>query len=209
MRIYLVRHGETLLNQNHCYYGVMNAVLSEKGIRQAKQTGEILKEARFDYIFSSPLVRAYNTAQLILDVRKESGYGRDAAGLTRSRILTDQRLCEQNFGIFEGLTYEEIREKYPKELAAWNENFIDYRIPDGESFLDVRKRAEEFVNDLPEGDGTALVVAHKGTLGHMMATWLHLPVEGYWNFVFEQGTVSVVDIEDGYAIIRKLNAREI
>ncbi len=209
MRIYLVRHGETLLNQKHCYYGVMNAVLSEKGIEQAKEVGQILKGARFDYIFSSPLVRAYNTAQLILDARQESGFGKNAAGLPGPRILTEQRLCEQNFGIFEGMPYEEIQEKYPQELAAWNENFIDYRIPEGESFLDVRKRAESFVNDLPEGDGTALVVAHKGTLGHMMATWLHLPVEGYWNFVFEQGAVSVVDIEDGYAIIRKLNAREI
>ena len=56
MRIYLVRHGETLLNQKHCYYGVMNAVLSEKGIEQAKEVGQILKGARFDYIFSSPLV---------------------------------------------------------------------------------------------------------------------------------------------------------
>ena len=209
MRIYLVRHGETLLNQNHCYYGVMNAVLSEKGIEQAKEVGQILKEASFDYIFSSPLVRAFNTAQLILDVRQESGFRKNAAGLRRPRILTEQRLCEQNFGIFEGMTYEEIREKYPQELAAWNENFIDYQIPEGESFLNVRKRAEAFVNDLPEGDGSVLVVAHKGTLGHMMATWLHLPVEGYWNFVFEQGTVSVVDIEDGYAIIRKLNAREV
>ncbi len=209
MRIYLVRHGETLLNQNHCYYGVMNAVLSEKGIEQAKEVGEILKGVRFDYIFSSPLVRAYNTAQLILDAGEEPGFGKNAAGVPQPRILVDQRLCEQNFGIFEGMDYEEIKERYPKELEAWNEDFINYRIPDGESFSSVRLRAEAFVDQIPEGGGTILLVAHKGTLGHMLATWLHLPVEGYWNFVFEQGTVSVVDIEDGYAIIRKLNAKEI
>ncbi|MFR3345810.1 MAG: histidine phosphatase family protein [Anaerobutyricum sp.] len=43
-----------------------------------------------------------------------------------------------------------------------------------------------------------LIVAHKGTLGHLLAAMLKLPLDGYWNFVFEQGCYSVVDLEDGY-----------
>ena len=125
-------------------------------------------------------------------------------------IFGDRRLMEQDFGIFEGMTYKEIQNTYPKELDAWNEEFSTYRIPKGESFADVRSRAEDFLRDIPSGRESKgekmLIVAHKGTLGHLLAAMLKLPLDGYWNFVFEQGCYSVVDLEDGYAIIRKLNA---
>lgn len=74
----------------------------------------------------------------------------------------------------------------------------------------MRSRAEDFLRDIPSGRESKgekmLIVAHKGTLGHLLAAMLNLPLDGYWNFVFEQGCYSVVDLEDGYAIIRKLNA---
>lgn len=197
MRLYLIRHGETALNAKGCYYGRTDAVLSEKGISQARYLKEILKEVSFDYIVASPLVRAYNTAQIVMEEREQEIFG-------------DRRLMEQDFGIFEGMTYKEIQNTYPKELDAWNEEFSTYRIPKGESFADVRSRAEDFLRDIPSGRESKgekmLIVAHKGTLGHLLAAMLKLPLDGYWNFVFEQGCYSVVDLEDGYAIIRKLNA---
>lgn len=193
----MIRHGETALNVKGCYYGRTDAVLSEKGISQARYLKEILKEVSFDYIVASPLVRAYNTAQIVMEEREQEIFG-------------DRRLMEQDFGIFEGMTYKEIQNTYPKELDAWNEEFSTYRIPKGESFADVRSRAEDFLRDIPSGRESKgekmLIVAHKGTLGHLLAAMLKLPLDGYWNFVFEQGCYSVVDLEDGYAIIRKLNA---
>ena len=197
LRLYLIRHGETALNAKGCYYGRTDAVLSEKGSSQARYLKEILKEVSFDYIVASPLVRAYNTAQIVMEEREQEIFG-------------DRRLMEQDFGIFEGMTYKEIQNTYPKELDAWNEEFSTYRIPKGESFADVRSRAEDFLRDIPSGreskEEKMLIVAHKGTLGHLLAAMLKLPLDGYWNFVFEQGCYSVVDLEDGYAIIRKLNA---
>ena len=193
----MIRHGKTALNVKGCYYGRTDAVLSEKGISQARYLKEILKEISFDYIVASPLVRAYNTAQIVMEEREQEIFG-------------DRRLMEQDFGIFEGMTYKEIQNTYPKELDAWNEEFSTYRIPKGESFADVRSRAEDFLRDIPSGRESKgekmLIVAHKGTLGHLLAAMLKLPLDGYWNFVFEQGCYSVVDLEDGYAIIRKLNA---
>lgn len=193
----MIRHGETALNVKGCYYGRTDAVLSEKGISQARYLKEILKEVSFDYIVASPLVRAYNTAQIVMEEREQEIFG-------------DRRLMEQDFGIFEGMTYKEIQNTYPKELDAWNEEFSTYRIPKGESFADVRSRAEDFLRDIPSGRESKgekmLIVAHKGTLGHLLAAMLKLPLDGYWNFVFEQGCYSVVNLEDGYAIIRKLNA---
>lgn len=197
MRLYLIRHGETALNVKGCYYGRTDAVLSEKGISQARYLKEILKEVSFDYIVASPLVRAYNTAQIVMEEREQEIFG-------------DRRLMEQDFGIFEGMTYKEIQSNYPKELDDWNEEFSTYRIPKGESFADVRSRTEDFLRDIPSGRESKgekmLIATHKGTLGHLLAAMLKLPLDGYWNFVFEQGCYSVVDLEDGYAIIRKLNA---
>ena len=200
MKLYLVRHGETSLNKKGCYYGKTDAVLSKKGIEQAEYLRKIFTSISFDYVVASPLVRAYNTAQIVLGEREQEIFG-------------DSRLMEQDFGIFEGLTYEELCSTYPAELEQWNKEFSSYRIPEGESFLDVRRRVEAFLKDIPLGEQTKketmLIAAHKGTLGHLLAAMLKLPLEGYWNFVFEQGCYSEVDLEDGYAIIRKLNAREI
>lgn len=192
MRIYLVRHGETELNQKKCYYGHMDVGLSEKGVKQAKAIGAFFRNHSFDVVVSSPLIRAVKTAEYILGGREQ-------------KIVVDERLSEQNFGIFEGFTYEQLLERYPDEFQSWNQDFSGYRIPGGESFSDVRNRIDNYLKELTGRDGTMLLVAHKGTLGHFLASSLGLPLEGYWNFVFEQGSYSCIDYEDGYAIIRKLN----
>lgn len=102
-----------------------------KGIEQAKYLQHIFKEVSFDYVVASPLVRAYNTAQIIIEERKQQIFG---------TALSE----EQDFGIFEGLTYKELKGKYPQELEQWNKEFSTYRIPEGESFLDVRSKSRSF-----------------------------------------------------------------
>lgn len=189
MELYLVRHGETIWNREGRYYGHSDVPLAESGIRQARRLGQFLQTIPFDKVISSPLQRAADTAQL----------------LTEQAIVTDHRLMEQNFGLFEGKTYRELCEKFPAELQHWNERYEEYCLPQGESFSMVRERIDDFTKDLWEEQGIVLVVAHKGTLGHMLASFLGLPLSGYWNFVFEQGTYSKIDLQDGYAILRTIN----
>lgn len=189
MELYLVRHGETIWNKEGRYYGHSDIGLSENGLHQAKILGTWFKQIHFDKVFVSPLVRAIDTA-------KE---------LTDHPLTKDTRLMEQNFGLFEGKTYEELNQSYPSELHEWNQNYQTYKLPDGESFSMVRQRVDAFVKDLWKEEGTILIVAHKGTFGHMLASFLHMPLDGYWNFVFEQGTYSKIDLEDGFAILRAIN----
>lgn len=189
MELYLVRHGETLWNLEGRYYGHSDIALSEKGVAQARKLGQYFHNIEFDKVIVSPLKRAMDTA-------KE---------LTEQPFLLEPRLMEQHFGRFEGKTYRELKEEFPKELSFWNQDHQEYCLPEGESFHMVRDRVESFVNDLWKEQGKVLVVAHKGTLGHMFASMLHMPLTGYWNFVFEQGTYSKVDLEDGFAIIRSIN----
>lgn len=195
MRIYLIRHGETNLNQKECYYGVTDVSLNDRGVQQAVRLSSCFRDTAIDMVISSPLKRAVQTADLVMKGRKPV-------------VKTDDRLCEQDFGIFEGFTHRELLQKYPDEYEKWNRNFSDYRIPGGESFLDVRNRIDDFIRDLPR-EGTILLTAHKGTFGHLAASLAGLPLSGYWNFVFDQDCYSCIDIEDGYAIFRFLNRQPI
>lgn len=175
MKLYLVRHGETALNEKGCYYGKTDAVLSVRGIEQAKYLQHIFKEVSFDYVVASPLVRAYNTAQIIIEERKQQIFG-------------DSRLMDRILVFLKVLLIRNLKENIQQELEQWNKEFSTYRIPEGESFLDVRRRVEAFLKDIPSGEENKsekmLITAHKGTLGHLLAAMLKLPTEGYWNFVF-------------------------
>lgn len=190
MELYLIRHGETIWNQEGKYYGYSDVALAPTGLMQAQNLGSYFKNIEFDKVISSPLIRAVGTAR----------------ELTNQEILTDSRLMEQNFGLFEGKTYKELQKEYPEELDLWNQDWQGYCIPQGESFAMVRERVEDFAKDLWKEQGKILLTAHKGTFGHLMAALLNMPLSGYWNFVFEQGTYSRIDLEDGFAIVRCLNA---
>lgn len=189
MELYLVRHGETVWNREGRYYGSFDVGLSPRGKAQARKLGEIFGKLSFDKVYVSPSRRAVDTAR----------------ELTGEKLVLDARLQEQNFGIFEGKTYREIREEFPRELEKWNRDWQGYCIPQGESFRMVRERVERFAGELWGERGRTLLVAHKGSLGHLAAALLHMPLDGYWNFVFEQGAYSRFDLEDGYAILRYLN----
>ncbi len=97
MEIYLARHGTTEWNSTHRIQGRTDIELDKTGIAMAEQSGRYLKEhgIYFDLVFSSPLKRAYITAELL------SGSGPD-------RIVTDERLTELYFGGFEGRNVEEM-----------------------------------------------------------------------------------------------------
>ena len=105
MRLYLIRHGETALNAKGCYYGRTDAVLSEKGISQARYLKEILKEISFDYIVASPLVRAYNTAQIVMEEREQEIFG-------------DRRLMEQEAHPKKLLPYPDFYRQISSRLTA-------------------------------------------------------------------------------------------
>lgn len=189
MELYLVRHGETIWNKEGRYYGHADIGLTEEGLKQARELGKFFKKIKFDKVICSPLIRAVDTA-------KE---------LTDQTLYTDERLMEQNFGLFEGKTYKELSEEFPEEWKEWNGNHEIYCLPEGESFLMVRERVEAFIRDLSDETGKILIVAHKGTFGHMLAAMMNLPASGYWNFVFDQGTYSKIDLQDGFAILRAIN----
>lgn len=194
MKLYFVRHGETEYNKRKSYYGALDAPLNFTGELQSKAVAAYFSEIPIDCVISSNLKRSIETADII------------TAGRQIKR-MRDDRLAEQDLGIFEGLTYQQLQELYPAEFRRWNQYWDTQAPPQGESFLAVHERVKSFTKDLKTMDGNLLIVGHMGTLRHLFCILLGMKPTDFWCFTFEQGCYSQLDLEDGYPIVRKINQK--
>jgi broad specificity phosphatase PhoE len=159
-RLILVRHGETEGESSIRYHGRTDVPLSELGRAQMRLAGRAIEMRRGDRnfvrVFSSPLVRASEGARIVAG---------DSAPL-----VTIDEFAEVHFGLFEGLTADEIRERYPNEFALWNADRLapTYAYPAGESRADFTNRVERGLERVlalwTPRDNDALIVAHRGVI---------------------------------------------
>jgi broad specificity phosphatase PhoE len=151
-RVLLIRHGETEWNHIGRWQGFEQIPLNEVGLSQAKALAEHLRQRSISAIYSSDLLRALQTANPLCE----------ALGLTPV-AHADWR--EQNLGIFQGLTRDEIEAKYPAELASMRAD-MTYVVPKGESRADMQRRAHRaWEAVVANGNGPEVtVVSHGGTI---------------------------------------------
>lgn len=194
MEIILVRHGETQSNRRGTFLGWTDVDLNEEGIRQAHCVQQKLSNNKVDVIFTSPLKRASHTAEIInKDLNVE--------------IIYSDALKERNFGIWDNLTCDEIREQFPQEYNYWMSD-INYPIKDGEMPEKVNKRIIDFINKLIEenSDRVFVIVTHLGCIRIMLAHLLCLKPEDSWRFRVDNGSISRVQInQEKYAFLTLLN----
>ena len=153
-KLVIVRHGESLFNLTRQYTGQTDVPLTEKGITQAKITAEyILQNYKIDEVYSSDLCRAIDTARPVAE----------PLGLD---IKTDNRLREINAGIWQGMYFADVREKYKEEYALYQSDRATQRTPGGEGLFDVQKRTLEAIDDISKtNDGkTVMIATHNGPL---------------------------------------------
>ena len=169
LEIYLTRHGETEWNTIRRMQGQGNSPMTELGIRQAQWLAERLKEKEFTCIYTSPLGRAKETAEILNEA-------------LNTTIIEDDRLKEIYLGDWQGQLLEDIDKDYPEENKAFWEKPIQFDMPDKEDFEDVRKRAGEFFEAVIQqhGSGKILVVAHAIILKGMLNYIQGKTVEDYW-----------------------------
>jgi len=156
MRQYLVRHGESVFNVEERVQGQADVELSALGRRQAEAiaawTRSLPPLVRIDEIWSSPLRRARDTAQVIAD----------ALGLP---LQIEDRLRELHAGIFQGHLWADLESRFPEEVARWRSGDAHYRIPEGESRTQLAARGHEALAALADRDAAhMIVVAHGGVL---------------------------------------------
>ncbi|HEX9672264.1 MAG TPA: histidine phosphatase family protein [Burkholderiales bacterium] len=145
----VIRHGETAWNREKRMQGTTDTPLSDVGREQARALGRRLAGHAFAALYTSDLARAWDTARAISEHT-----GREA--------VADPRLQERRFGIFEGLTAEEIVARYPEEHARFASRDPDYAVPGGES---ARSFTERCIGCLAEiagchPGGEVVVVTH-------------------------------------------------
>jgi len=148
-RIILVRHGETDWNRENRIQGGVDIPLNERGKGQARDIASKLAHTVIDYIYSSRLSRALETAVEIAKFHK-------------LEVLTDKRLDELRQGKWEGMKTWEVRRLYPDLYSRWEKDPTSVVPPRGESAREAFQRARNFwtENILPR-EGTGVIVAHK------------------------------------------------
>lgn len=187
MRIYVVRHGETDANKNGYAQGWTDDPLNENGKILAKITGQGMKGIRFDCCISSPLIRARETAEIIL---RESG--------NSVCVSFDDRVKEVNFGSFEKMSIRD--EKVVRFLKV---PVVDYVFPGGESIKEVMERTQEFLKELiAKDDGKTYLVSTHGCALRAMLNFLYEDPGDYWHgHVPYNCCVNVIDVKDGEATL--------
>lgn len=158
--IYIVRHGQTDWNVEGRYQGRIDVELNDKGIEQAKKIQEKLSDVKFDKVFSSPLKRALETAQII----------------TSNDITTDERIIERCNGDLEGKLKSEIEVEI--DFNDPNENRMGV-----ENINNFRKRIEDFFEEISKkyNGKNILVVTHAGVSIYARCFFEGDPVDGNYN----------------------------
>lgn len=163
----LVRHGETEGQSSIRYHGRGDVALDGRGREQMRAAARILDRESFGKVFASPLSRATEGARII------AGQGAD--------VISIAEFVEIDFGHFEGLTIDEIRERFPDEFERWRAQRLEpaYQYPGGESGEAFRARVKAGMERMfelwrsghDEFSGTALLVAHRGVI-RLLIQWL-------------------------------------
>lgn len=196
LTVYLLRHGETDFNaQNNRYCGRTDIPVNSKGRSQADAVRRQLEGVTFTGVFSSPLQRAYETAQIVS--------GRE--------VTKDDRLIEVDFGLWEGKTRKQFMEEHPGSWEKWS---ADPRVNragiNGENAMEVVSRVDSFFEELLTNyrEGTFLVVAHNGVNRLFMAHKLGMPLANYRRIVQQNSSVTrfTLSREDGF-MLELLNSK--
>ena len=189
-KLILVRHGQTEMNAQNLYFGKLNPPLNDLGISQAYQAKEKLLNIDYDIIYSSPLERAKQTAEICNYLDKE--------------IIFDSNLEEINFGIFEGLTFKQISEKYPNEVKKMEEDWKSFNYVTGESPKEMFQRAISFLKTL-DYTKTNLIVAHWGIINCIISYFISGSLDSYWKFKIQNASIVIFEGNFEFSYLTKLD----
>ena len=185
-RIFLVRHGATILTAEDRFAGATNVPLSDEGREQARRLGVRLAGEKITAVYASPLDRTVETARLI-------------SAPHELEIHTVDGLKEISHGRWEGLTRGEVDQQFPDESAAWEEDPFTFAPVGGESGLQVTARALPALIEIvrKHQGGTILVVSHKATIRLLLSSLLGFDPRRYRdNLDQNPAALNIVDFKD-------------
>ena len=193
MEFTLVRHVETTGNYENKFVGVTEVEYTERGKKQFVQLANVLKEYKVDQIYSSPISRA-------LKIAKKVGEN------TSTEVKVIDELSEINFGIFEGLHFENILKDYKKHWDDWQNDYLNYCIPKGDSLQSFHSRVTSFIDSIKEEEGSCMIVCHGGTVQSIMTHLLDLQVLDRWHFHIPLAGIVEISYAEGFGMLKSLTS---
>ena len=192
--MHLVRHGQSVWNAAGRIQGQIDVELDEIGLQQAQRIAERLKREPIAAIYSSPLLRARSTAEVI------------AAGF-RLPVRLDARLMEYDFGVISGLTWNEVAENHPELANRWLEDPWAVPVAGSEGRVNFAARVTSAMRDVCARHPAeqVAIVAHGGTFGVYLAAVLGLDLNRRHPFHFGNTSCSLVEMRESVFHIHSLN----
>lgn len=186
MKLYIIRHGQTDWNRARRLQGRTDIPLNEWGRRVAELTREGLKDVAFDMAFTSPLIRAKETAEIILGDRNVP-------------IIEDERIIEVNFGGYEGESFQLDDENLQNFFSKPE---LYYAVNGSEAMEDILKRTGEFLLELYKNpkyaESTILIATHGAALCGLLCNIKKWDKADFWKGGLHKNCgFSVVEVEDG------------
>jgi probable phosphoglycerate mutase len=182
-RLCIVRHGETAWNAEHRVQGQLDVPLNSIGQAQAQAVAKMLARERFDAVYSSDLSRARQTAA-------------PAANLLSMEVAVDQALRERHYGIFERLTYAEVKTRYPEDYARFEARDPEYAFRTGESLKDFSARSISVISRIVDQhrDRSILVFTHGGVLDKLYRFVTGLPLSAPRDFGIPNAGLNRIEV---------------
>jgi len=190
----IVRHGQSQWNLENRFTGWIDIDLSEKGIEEARNAGDKLKGYKFDIAFTSALIRAQKTLDIILEI----------IGQKDIPIIKDKALNERMYGDLQGLNKDETRKKFGDEqVKLWRRSY-DVAPPNGESLKDTAERVipfyeQKIVPELKAGKNV-LISAHGNSLRALVMHLENLSKEQIIETEIPTGIPKVYKLDDSLKI---------
>lgn len=193
-RLLLVRHGRSVWNALGRIQGQVDIELDDEGVRQAERVAARVKQFDIAAIYSSPLQRARVTAETI-------------GAQANLPVACDDRLMEYQFGVVNGLTWDELVVRHPELAKHWVDDAWTVPIEGSEGRVNFAARVTAVMDDLiaRHPDQQVVVVAHGGTFNVYLAKMLGLDLKRRHPFHFGNTSLSSVEVKNGVFSVHFLN----
>ena len=183
--IYIIRHGQTELNNRHVLQGRSNYPLNDRGIQQAKSAAEALTGVVFNRVYSSPLTRAIQTAEIIAPYRK---------------AVVDDRLIEMDYGPYEGIDLTRL----PPEVITFFSDFIKNPAPEGmEQLSEVVRRSRELLEERCRSRENILLSTHAIAMKGILEVLTPESQGSYWSKYIGNCSIYAFEFRDGSFTVPK------
>ncbi len=193
-RIYLIRHGQSEWNKSNKIQGQHDTKLTELGKNQAMLLGNSLINENIDIIYTSDLTRAYDTAEII-------------SNIINKPLIASNLIREINFGVWEGLTSNEVKENYKDEYNIWLKEPDKLNIQGLERLEDLQKRAMTFMNRIVQENSNKniAIVSHGAILKTIILGLLDIEISHYKNISLSNVSLSIIEYRDFNKVLKLLN----